>query len=115
MTTIPATQPGQPAQKGQGVEREGKKDCKSNILSQGVSTIEISSEETLSFTEFTFSFLYDGQTISNVGEKKPSMGTNAAESPTSFIQILETRNVSQVGFLFFRFKDICIYIIIYLR
>lgn len=74
MTTIPATQPGQPAQKGQGVEREGKKDLKSNILSQGVSTIEISSEETLSFTEFTFSFLYVGQTISNVDEKNHLWG-----------------------------------------
>lgn len=45
MATIPATQPGQPAQKGQGVEREGKKDRKSNVLSQDVSTLEISNEE----------------------------------------------------------------------
>lgn len=102
MATIPVTQPGQPAQKGQGMERGGKKDRKSNILSQDVSTIEISSEETLSFTEFTFSFLYDGQTISNIGEKKTFMGTNAAEPPTSFIQILETRNASWVGFFVFQ-------------
>lgn len=32
MATIPATQPGQPAQEGQGVEREEKKDRKPNIL-----------------------------------------------------------------------------------
>lgn len=68
MATIPATQPGQPAQEGQGVEREGKKHRKPNILRVCLQK-KFPTKKTLPFTEFTFSFLYNGQTISNIGEK----------------------------------------------
>jgi hypothetical protein len=76
----------------------------------------------LSFTEFAFSFLWDRQPINNMSEKKKkkkrkdkvSLESNAIEHPDPFSKVLETRNVSQVTFLF-QIWDMCIYIIIYLR
>ena len=97
------------------MEREGKKDRKSNIFSQDVSTIEITSEETLSFTEFTFSFLYDGQTMSNRGEKNHLWGQMLLGLLHPLFKYWKPEMFHGLVFLFFRFKDICIYIIIYLK